>query len=114
MKTDKLVIDPALAIANAGGDPTLAKDLYSMLQQELPSYLRSIPHAYQEADFDKLYQLVHKLNGSATYCGVPALKQAAQHFERHIKQDNQAAFAEDLQQLCDEIRAIIAVPELEI
>ncbi len=113
MNTQTPAIDPQLAISNAGGDPALAKDLYRMLQEELPGYLNTIPASYQQADYDKLYQHVHKLNGSATYCGVPALKQATQTFEQHIKQSREEIYAEDLAFLCEQIQRLMAIPELE-
>ena len=113
MSTSNLAtIDVDLAISNAGGDLELAKELYRLLQNELPRYQREIHENYQQGDLEQLYQSVHKLNGSATYCGVPALKQAAHSFEQHLKAQKQVHFAEDHTRLQAEIATLLATPEM--
>lgn len=108
------IIDESLALENAGGNAELAMDLYRMLQEELPDYLDKLNDSYRTGDFTALYQHVHKLNGSATYCGVPALKLAAQTFESHLKQSREQEYAEDLDLLLEQIRLLLKVPAISL
>ncbi|MBE0510691.1 MAG: Hpt domain-containing protein [Chromatiales bacterium] len=108
------VIDTDLAIKNAGGNAELARDLHRMLQEELPGYLQEIQDTYQRQDYAALYQQVHKLNGSATYCGVPALKAAAHRFDTHLKQEQQEHYAEDMAEICERIEELLRTPNINI
>ena len=60
-------------------------ELFGMLLQELPSFDRGLRAAHARGDVETLVQTVHKLNGAAIYCGVPALKHAAERLESDIK-----------------------------
>jgi two-component system sensor histidine kinase BarA len=108
------VIDEELAIKNAGGNADLARDLHRMLQEELPQYLQEIQDAYQRQDYTALYQHVHKLNGSATYCGVPALKASAHSFDSQLKQGRSQDYPEAMEQLCARIEEVMQVPTLSL
>lgn len=108
------VIDTDLAIKNAGGNAELARDLHRMLQEELPQYLHEIQDAYQRQDYAALYQHVHKLNGSATYCGVPALKAAANRFDTQLKQGRSQDYPEAIEELCARIEELMQVPALSV
>lgn len=79
------VIDKELALVRAGGNMQLAEELFSMLLRELPEQRAKIIGAFSSRDFQGLQHCIHKLNGSATYCGVPALKEAVDGFETRLK-----------------------------
>ena len=104
------VLDSQLAIDNAGGSIELARDLHRMLQDELPQYLNRIRTSYQQQDYAQLSLDVHKLNGSATYCGVPALKRAAHAFDSHLKQHADEHYAADLGNLLTQIERVMQSP----
>lgn len=110
MNAPQPLIDESLALENAGGSADLAKELYQMLQNELPYYQSKLQDNYQNQDYAALYQCVHKLNGSATYCGVPALKQAVNTFEIHLKRQQQEFYQEDLLCLQEQIRLLLELP----
>ena len=114
MNVSQPVIDEALALKNAGGNADLACELYQMLQEELPIYLEKLQNSYRQADYASLYQHVHKLNGSATYCGVPALKEAAHRFETHLKRQQQQDYAEDMEHLLEQIRLLLKIPAIMV
>lgn len=108
------IVDEALALQNAGGNAELAQELFQMLQQELPHYLEKLPQIHQAGDLESLYQQVHKLHGSATYCGVPALKQAALSFESHLKQQQTQHYADDLAHILEQIEELLKFPSLPL
>ncbi len=106
METQLATFDETQALEQAGGSPELARELFGMLVRELPQFDQEIREAYARQDFDLLLQRVHKLNGAATYCGVPALKAAAHSFETSLKRDESERFAEQLDDLLDAIQGI--------
>lgn len=108
------VIDPDLALERAGGSEELARELYLMLQNDLPNYASKIQQLYHENDYKALLEVVHKLNGSSTYCGVPALKEAASSLEAHLKHGDEESYDDGLEHLLVEIDRLKQMPELSL
>ena len=107
-------IDTNLALERAGGNHDLARELYQMLQNELPDYLIKIRGHYDSGDYPSLIEVVHKLNGASTYCGVPALKEAASSLETNLKQGVESAYASGVDNVLNEIARLQQTPELTI
>lgn len=101
------IFDASLAIERAGGNRDLAVELFGMLINELPNFRGRIVNAYGQQDHKELQEAVHKLNGSSTYCGVPALKEAANDYEVALKAGEEARFAEMQQRLIGEIDELV-------
>ena len=79
------MLDITQAIEQAGGNPDLAKELYTMLLKELPELKRKLNQALNDADNQGIWDHTHKIRGSTAYCGVPALQTAAKALEQAIK-----------------------------
>jgi two-component system sensor histidine kinase BarA len=94
--SDLKIIDQALALERAGGNPQLADELFKMLLSELPAQRRAIASAMTTGDYVNLLHHVHKLNGGANYCGVPALKQALDTLETKLKNGHNEQAAGDV------------------
>lgn len=105
------VFDPNLAIERAGGSRDLARDLIGMLIRDLPDIRSRIVQSYSQDDLGDVTEAVHKLNGSSTYCGVPALKQAANSYETALKAGENEKFQELHQALQNEIDRILDAPD---
>ncbi len=100
------IFDEQLALQQAGGNEELARELFSMLLNELPAYLEKVQSSYQANNFTALHQIVHKINGSATYCGTPALQAAAEKLEIALKQQHTAQTDAGYQQIVSELRRL--------
>lgn len=85
MNTTLKMVDEQLAIDRAGGSLELARELFGMLEREIPVYIDQVSQLYQGNRLTDLIQIVHKINGGAAYCGAPALKAAADGFEKSLK-----------------------------
>lgn len=105
------IIDRDLALERAGNNLDLARELFSMLLKELPEYRQSIPELYTAGNLSTLQERVHKLNGAATYCGVPELKAAAADFESRLKRGEDTAYETDVQGLLAAIDRVNAAAE---
>ena len=103
------VIDKDLALARAGGNLQLAEELFTMLLKELPDQRSKILSALSSHDYPALQQSIHKLNGSATYCGVPALKEVVDGFETRLKRGEIEDVSERVQSVVQEIDRILSV-----
>jgi two-component system sensor histidine kinase BarA len=77
--------DPAAAIRLAGGNEELARDMFRMLLDESPAQHRRILDAFEANDLERLKDEVHKLHGSAAFCGLPALKMSSHRLETAIE-----------------------------
>ncbi len=102
------IFDASLALEQAGGSEELARDLFSMLLDELADHQQVIGMIFKRVSsenetLDALWDPVHKLHGATAYLGVPALCQATKAFEDQIKQDNRAKLGESFEQLALEI-----------
>ncbi len=103
------VIDKDLALARAGGNSQLAEELFAMLLKELPEQRTSILEAASAHDYQNLKRFIHKLNGSATYCGVPALKEAVDGFETRLKRGEIEDAPERVRVVVEEIDRVLNV-----
>ena len=101
------MLDIPHAIEQAGGNPDLARELFSMLLQELPDLKHNLNLAFTQADNQGLWEHAHKIHGSTAYCGVPVLQQATRDLENSIKaQTNDLADKiQHLNQAIDELLA---------
>jgi len=79
------MLDIPHAIEQAGGNPDLAKELFTMLLKELPDLKTNLNQAFRDGDNQGLWDHAHKIYGSTAYCGVPALNKAAKELEEAIK-----------------------------
>jgi two-component system sensor histidine kinase BarA len=59
----------------------LARELFAMLLAELPQQREQLIRAFRAADWTSLREIAHKLRGSAAYCQVQDLEQAAADLE---------------------------------
>jgi two-component system sensor histidine kinase BarA len=69
----------------AAGKKDLARDMLLMLFNSLEEEKRKISTACDRNDIESLLGHVHYLHGATRYCGVPALRDAAQVLETDIK-----------------------------
>ena len=67
-------VDISLSLKRANGKHSLAKDMLTMLVKTLEKDHHAIQLAFKGKDYDLLQELIHKLHGGCSYCGVPDLK----------------------------------------
>lgn len=114
MSSEIKIVDKDLALERAGGNADLARDLYQMLQKELPTYLEKIPKLFLANDIQALTASVHKLHGSATYCGVPALRGATESLETSLKRGESENYQQGLDDVLGAIRQLMEHPSLPL
>jgi two-component system sensor histidine kinase BarA len=102
------VIDTDLALEQAGGNRELANELFGMLLEELPQHAEQLKGRLADGEFTALRECAHKLNGSATYCGVPALKAATETLEIGLKRGETSEAPARVDAVLEEIERVLA------
>jgi len=59
--------------------------MLSMLLSALEQDKQDIIKHYKQQDFDALEKVAHKLNGGASYCGVPNLKMSSAKLDELLR-----------------------------
>ncbi|MCG8486133.1 MAG: ATP-binding protein [Chromatiales bacterium] len=78
-------LDKLLAIT--GGDQQLADEMFKQLCLELPQQLLAIKQFIDQSDWHNLKEIAHKIHGSTSSCGVPALDYKVMEFEKVCKSE---------------------------
>ena len=79
------IIDLQLGQSLAGGNPTTAREMLTLLAKSLPADLAQLTQAFTSQDNQALQLIIHRIHGAACYCGTPALKHAANQLEHSLK-----------------------------
>ncbi|MCG8039999.1 MAG: response regulator [Candidatus Thiodiazotropha taylori] len=98
-------MDKLLAIT--GGDQQLADEMFKQLCLELPQQLLTIKKLIDESDWSNLKELAHKIHGSTSSCGVPALDYKVKEFEKVCKQEDTDQLLSSYIQLEHEIERLM-------
>jgi two-component system sensor histidine kinase BarA len=81
------IIDWSLALKRTGGKENLAKEMLTGLIDYLPESKINISTALEKQDSNQLKTLIHKLNGTCCYTGVPHLTNICQEIETQLKKE---------------------------
>jgi len=81
----KTIYDKEASLKLAGGNEDLAVQMFDMLRKELPELQTKMNQAFQDHNNDEFLNVVHKINGSTRYCGVPELYASIDTLELYLK-----------------------------
>lgn len=98
-------IDKALAVT--GGDRNLADEMYRQLLRELPTSLAAIEKEFSRKNWRGLWENTHKLHGSTSSCGVPAVDHAVQRLEAACRETNAEVCESVITELKSEIDRLL-------
>ncbi|RWR01770.1 histidine kinase [[Pantoea] beijingensis] len=97
-------LDWQLALQQAANKEDLARDLLQMLIDFLPEVREHIEQNLEDDNTLGLRDIIHKLHGSASYSGVPRMKQLCQQIEHSLRLDAAITDVEpELLELMDEM-----------
>ncbi len=100
-------VDWKLATKRSNDNHELAKELFGLLQRDLPTNKKNIETAYAENDVDTLVNTLHAMNGSCCYCGVPSLENMVKTLETQVRESSMIFSKDQLDQLLSEITTLI-------
>jgi CheY-like chemotaxis protein/HPt (histidine-containing phosphotransfer) domain-containing protein len=108
--TQASVLNEELALKNAGGDPTLLKELIEMFLDQCPKWMSDLRAAVAQRDTVRLQRAAHTIRGGAGNLAANAVAEAAQQLETLAQNGNLADVAEPFSTLETEIARLM--PEL--
>lgn len=101
------ILDIQQSIAAANGNASLAKELFSMLLNELELRLQQIKSSLQSNNMDELKEHVHKLYGATAYCIVPKLRNRTAALNKILKEKNHSQLHSLVDEVLQEIQDLI-------
>ncbi len=83
-----IIRDRKKLLLATGGDHQLAQQMFNEFCEELPKDISSIRQLFAASRWDELWEIVHRLHGSTSICGVPALNAVIKELEARCKSRN--------------------------
>ncbi len=101
------ILDISQSIQAANGNVGLARDLFTMLLEDLDSRLELIENSFHDNDMGALEEHVHKLYGATAYCIVPKLREHTGVLEDQLRSKNYNELENRVQAVLHEIKQLI-------
>ena len=107
------ILDIQQTIVAANGNVSLAKELFTMLLDDLSVRQQQIASSFRDTNMEALSEHIHKLYGATAYCIVPQLRENTAIVEKQLKQNDFSQLDELVKRVLEEIQKVIdAGPEL--
>lgn len=101
------VVDIQQSIIAANGNVSLAKELFTMLLDDLELRSQQIKSSFETSDMESLAEHVHKLYGATAYCIVPILRDTTAVLEDKLRKKNISQLDGLVTSVLDQIQAIL-------
>lgn len=106
------VLDIKQSITAANGNVSLAKELFTMLLDDLSQRFHQIETSHNEQKLELLAEHVHKLYGATAYCIVPQLREQTSVLEDKLREKDYTKIDGLVTSVLNEIQNVIdAGPE---
>jgi two-component system sensor histidine kinase BarA len=110
-KDELKVIDNKKLLEITGGDKRLAKEMLNQLCIELPQQLDEIQKYIQQQDWKNLKEITHKMRGSTSSCGVPALDFSVHQLELIAASRQVELLMKESESVEQEVKRLLQVQE---
>ena len=101
------ILDIQQSIIAANGNVSLAKELFTMLLDDLDVRQQQIESSFQTGDKEVLAEHIHKLYGATAYCIVPTLRECTETLEERLRQKDYSQLDEFVGSVLEAIQKII-------
>lgn len=114
---ESLPLDLELGIQLSSGSKELALEIIQMFVKDLPDLIDKMQQFYRNKDWENLKEIIHKINGSSSYCAMLNLQKTANKFEDALNQQAEAEYTllyKQMQQNITEVQNFVAehVPDI--
>ena len=99
-------VDYSRSLALSAGNESLLKQIFEILQRDIPDQQVQLASALAQLDFDRLSAIAHKLHGVTCYASLPRLRHKVLGFQRRLARDSDAPLDQSVLELSDELEAI--------
>lgn len=101
------ILDIQQSIEAANGNASLAKELFTMLLNDLDARLGQIKSSFDDNNMNELAQHIHKLYGATAYCIVPKLRNSAETLDQALRQKDYSQLNELVETVLNEIQQLM-------
>ena len=102
------ILDIQQSIITANGNASLAKELFTMLLNDIDERQQQIESSFQANNMEMLQEHIHKLYGATAYCIVPKLRKSAAELDEVLRQKNYSQLQSLVDAVLQEIRQLIS------
>lgn len=101
------ILDIQQSIDAANGNVSLAKELFTMLLNDLDTRLGQIKSSFDANDMNELAEHIHKLYGATAYCIVPKLRNSSETLDQALREKNYTQVSKLVETVTDEIQQLL-------
>ncbi len=101
------ILDIQQSIEAANGNVSLAKELFTMLLDDLDMRQQQIESSFQSNNMEILAEHTHKLYGATAYCIVPMLRECTAILTERLRQKDYSQLDKFVNRVLEEIQKII-------
>jgi two-component system sensor histidine kinase BarA len=99
-------VDYARSLALAADNESLLKQIFELLQRDIPDQQIQLANALAQLDHDRLGAITHKLHGVTCYASLPRLRRKVLDFQQRLARDSNTPLDRSVQELSEELDAI--------
>jgi two-component system sensor histidine kinase BarA len=99
-------LDFAGSLQLSAGNESLLKQIFTILQRDIPQQRQQLAEAFAEQDYGRLGTLAHKLQGVTCYVSLPGLRRIVLAFQQQLSGEADESLERLHQQLETELDAI--------
>ncbi|MCG6890156.1 MAG: response regulator [Gammaproteobacteria bacterium] len=99
-------LDYARSLQLSAGNESLLKQIFTILQRDIPQQQQQLAEAFTEQDYGRLGALAHKLQGVTCYVGLPRLRRIVLAFQQQLAGESGESLERLNKQLETELDAI--------
>lgn len=101
------ILDIQQSIIAANGNTSLAKELFTMLIDDLDVRLQQIETSFQSNNMGALEEHIHKLYGATAYCIVPQLRESTKILDEILRNKDYEKIDSLVDNVLNEMRQLI-------
>ena len=99
-------VDYTKSLALSADNESLLRQIFEILQRDIPDQQQQLANALQPPDQVKLAAIAHKLNGVTCYASLPRLRRKVLGFQQRLARDSNTPLDEMVQELNAELSAV--------
>ncbi|MDH3634400.1 MAG: ATP-binding protein [Gammaproteobacteria bacterium] len=99
-------LDYARSLALSADNESLLKQIFEILQRDIPDQQLQLEMALAQLDQDRLAAIVHKLHGVTCYTSLPRLKRKLLGFEQSLASSGNGSLDQSVHKLNSELSAV--------
>ena len=99
-------VDYQRSLALSADNTALLKQIFEILQRDIPDHRQHLKNALAAGQQDKLATIAHKLNGVTCYASLPRLRHKVLSFQQRLSRDNNLKMNQAVQELDEELSTV--------